>query len=248
MTTYLVTGASGKLGSQIIRHLPGATGMVRHHDSAPPLRYGDYDNPDSLARAFQDVDRLVLVSSPESDPAVRLRQHATAIDAAVAAGVCHITYTSAFGAQHGGDHLETERLLEATGMNVAILRNGLYTEAFVERALDELPSGSITSGAGPARIATASRDDLAEAAAGASADGATGVFELRGPAWNYDELAQLLGVAHVDTERADSFAPLFRLARGGAFAQEAEGLASLLGREPETIGDVVRRLRRDKQS
>jgi NAD(P)H dehydrogenase (quinone) len=267
MESILITGASGRLGGAIVAALAARIPrerlrvLVRTASVADDFgtrgvtaRLGDYTDRRSLVDAFAGVDRLVFVSSPAHDPAIRVPQHRAVVSAAVAAGVRRIVYTSAFGAVHDPGHATTEALLaerfghgDASG--ATILRNGLYTEPFVDRALAESVAGQVTSATDRGALATASIVDLAEAAALAVLrPPARAVLELRGPAWTYDELAALLSsgcgrpVVHerVGVEAAGAFGPVHAIAARGGLAAESGDLSALLGRPPRTLADVVR--------
>ncbi|MEO8254642.1 MAG: SDR family oxidoreductase [Flavobacterium sp.] len=102
----LVTGATGNLGKATIDSLldkgispSDITALVRDETKSAELKskglqikIGDYQNFESLKRAFQGVDKLLLVSS-SSDIDKRFEQHKNAIDAAKEAGVAHLIYT-----------------------------------------------------------------------------------------------------------------------------------------------------------
>ena len=102
----LVTGATGNLGKATIHSLldkgiatSDITALVRDETKAAGLkskgvqvRLGDYQDFESLKSAFQDVDKLLLVSS-SSDIGHRFEQHKNAINAAKATGVNHLIYT-----------------------------------------------------------------------------------------------------------------------------------------------------------
>lgn len=266
MESILITGASGRLGGAIVAALTARTSagglraLVRTDAAARAVREhgvearpGDYADPASLRAAFDGVDRLVFVSSPVLDPAVRIPQHRAVVTTAHEAGVGHVVYTSAFGAEHDPGHAATEALLGELfgGAAATVLRNAFYTEPFVERALAEARSGALTSAAGGGALATASRADLAEAAASAVLrPPARRVHELRGPAWTYDDLAAALArtlghpVRHVavDAEAVGPFGPLHALAARGVLGAESGDLAALLGRPPRGIAEVVREL------
>ena len=96
--TLLVTGASGKLGGAVVRHLldtlqvPAERLIVttRNPDSLADfaargvtVRSADFDQPDMLATAFAGADRLLLVSTDAlMEPGKRLAQHRAAVRAA----------------------------------------------------------------------------------------------------------------------------------------------------------------------
>jgi len=261
MTSFLITGATGRLGGaaldSLLTQVPAADirVLVRRPDDAAPFaargaipHIGDYDDPRSLRPALDGVDRLLFVSSPVLDPARRTAQHLAVVEAATASGVAHVVYTSAMGADHDPAHAATESALAASGAGRTILRNALYTEPFVERALTDAREGVVRSASGPERLATASIADLAEAAVRALLDApAAGPWELRGPAWSFPELAEAVGIhlgrpivhRQVDDAETGAFAPLFPLVRRGAFATETDDLATLLRRAPRGIAEVV---------
>ncbi|MFZ4895468.1 NAD(P)H-binding protein [Plantibacter sp. Mn2098] len=264
MTRFLITGATGNLGAAALHHLldrvpadevsvliRGPEDAARFRARSIEPRRGDYSDPASLATAFSGVDRLLFVSSPVLDPVVRSEQHRAVVGAAIAAGVEHVVYTSAMGAAHDPGHSAAETALREWSGSSTVLRNGLYTDAFVARALQDVDTaGVVRSASNGSPIATAAVADLAEAAAGALVDPPSRqLWELRGPAWTFDDLAEacttLLGrpIGHdlVDDAWTGPFAVLFPLVRRGVFAAETDDLRVLLGREPLSIGDVVRR-------
>ncbi|MDO7882398.1 NAD(P)H-binding protein [Salinibacterium soli] len=249
MTTYLITGSTGRLGSAALGALvqrvgrDAVTALVRGagHPAADVRRVtGDYDDPRSLRQALDGIDRVLFVSSPQLDPAIRSRQHLAVVGAARDAGVEHLVYTSARGAQHDPAHRATESALD--GMSATVLRNTLYTEPWIEAALD---AGVVRSAAAGALISTASIADLGEAAARALvAPPQARVLELRGPAWGFAQLAAVLGspLEEVSDEQTGPFAVLFPLVRAEVLAESGADLAALLDRQPEDIAAVAARL------
>ncbi|WP_395245549.1 SDR family oxidoreductase [Agromyces sp. MMS24-K17] len=164
----------------------------------------DYDRPETIAAALDGVDRVLLVSG--SEPGARLAGHRNVIDAAVAAGVELLAYTSISKADTAvdfplvADHLATEQAIAASGLPAVILRNDWYTENYTADVSRAAESGVVASSTGDGRVASATRADYADAAAVVLlGDGHAGqVYELGGDtAWSYDELAaaasELLG-------------------------------------------------------
>src|ERR1700759_611809 len=143
----VITGATGALNGATVGHLlerlsaGGFAGAVRgtprarsFADRGVEVRSGDYADPASLPAAFAGAGQLLLVSS--SDPgADAVALHRNAIEAAVAAGVGRILYTSHQGAAPGTpfgpgrDHAATEHLLAESGVAWTSLRNGFYAHS-----------------------------------------------------------------------------------------------------------------------
>ena len=227
MTTYLVTGASGQLGKLVIAHLrklvpaENIIALVRSDAARAAYaaegiatRQGDYTDADSLKAALTGVDRLLLISS--SEVGQRAVQHANVIDAAKATGVGFIAYTSLLNADTGGmalgeEHVATEAAIRASGIPFTFLRNGWYSENIAGTAAQALAMGQHFGAAGAGRLATAAREDYAEAAAqvlaGSGHEGK--VYELGGDtAFTLGEYAALLAdvsgkpVSYVDLPEA----------------------------------------------
>lgn len=189
-----VTGATGALGGRVARRLADAGTpqrlVVRDASRAPRLpgadvvTTGGYADTAGMRAAFDGVHTLFLVSATED--ADRMSLHRAAVDAAVAAGVSRIVYTSFLGAgpqatfTFGRDHYHTEEYIRATGVACTFLRDSLY--------VDVLPywpgkDGVLRGPAGDGRFAPVSRDDVADVAAvvltGGGYDGQA--LDLTGP-------------------------------------------------------------------
>lgn len=194
----VVTGASGQLGRLVIeallKKLPAneIVAAVRHPEKVADLaargvqvRLADYDQPASLATAFKGADKLLLISA--SEVGRRLPQHRAVIEAAKAAGVGLLAYTSILHADVSplplaAEHQETEALIRASGLPAVILRNGWYSENYLAGIPAALQYGVVLGSAGEGRIASAARADYAEAAAAAlMLDNQVGrIYELAG--------------------------------------------------------------------
>ncbi len=206
--SIVVTGATGQLGGLVVedllaRGVPAEEIVAagRNADRLAELeglgvqtRAIDFDDPASLASAFAGADRLLLVSGNEVGDRVRL--HTNAIDAAKAAGVKLLVYTSFPKAADtsvllAGEHADTEQALVASGLTYTILRNGIYMENYAGRASEHAAQGTIAGSAGSGRISSAPRAELAEAAAVVlTTDGHENkVYELGGESFSMDELA-----------------------------------------------------------
>ncbi|UKJ77740.1 SDR family oxidoreductase [Azospirillum brasilense] len=175
--TIAVTGATGQLGRLVIARLKetvpasGIVALVRSPAKAADLgveaREADYGNPGALARALAGVDTLLLISSNEIGQ--RAAQHRNVVNAAKAAGVGRIVYTSLLHADRSplslaGEHRETEEELKASGIPFTILRNGWYTENHTGSVGAALAGGAFIGSAGDGRISSATRADYADAA------------------------------------------------------------------------------------
>lgn len=194
--TIAITGASGQLGRAAIEFLKThaaitpiialARDTAKVADLGVEARAFDYTHPGStLATALAGVETLVLISS--SDFNDRVGQHRNVIDAAVAAGVDRIIYTSILKADVSPlliaqDHRETEALIAASGLGATVLRNGWYTENWTGTLGAALEAGALIGAAGAAQFTPATRRDYAEVVAIVAADSAHGgeVYELGG--------------------------------------------------------------------
>ncbi|GAA0411714.1 SDR family oxidoreductase [Leifsonia naganoensis] len=211
--TIVVTGATGHLGRLTVDSLL-ARGVAasdiravgRSAERLAPLAAQgvetaviDFEKPETLTAAFAGADAVLLVSG--SEVGKRVQQHRNAIEAAEAAGVGRLVYTSAPHATDGAlvlapEHKATEELLAASSLPVTILRNNWYTENYSGLVDQAAATGEIVGSAGEGRVASASRKDYAEAAAVVlTTDGHEGaIYELSGDvAWTFDELATAVG-------------------------------------------------------
>jgi NAD(P)H dehydrogenase (quinone) len=207
-----VTGATGQLGQLVVNGLlekgPSNTiiAVVRDKKKAQPLvqrgvdvRVAHYGDPAALKAAFSGVDRLLLISS--SEVGKRTKQHKNVVDAAKAAGVKRIVYTSAPKATTtklvvAPEHKATEENILQSGMEYTILRNNWYTENYKDRVETARKTGAVVASAGVGRVASATRADYAAGAAavllGTGHEGK--VYELGGDhAWDFNELAETIG-------------------------------------------------------
>ncbi|WP_037906155.1 SDR family oxidoreductase [Actinacidiphila yeochonensis] len=210
-----VTGATGRLGRHTVEALLGrgvpasqivATGRDTDKikdlaDRGVTVRRADFADSDSLEAAFAGADRLLLVST--TTPGERFANHRRAIDAAKAAGVSHVVYTSMVNADSArvilaDSHRETERHLRAAGVPFTILRNGWYLDNYTSLLPLYRQNGGIPGAAGEGRVSAATIADHAEAAAAVlAADGHVGaVYELGGDeAFTLTELAARVSAA-----------------------------------------------------
>jgi NAD(P)H dehydrogenase (quinone) len=277
--SIVVTGATGQLGRLVVeslltRGVPAeqivATGreVAKLDDLAARgvvVRRADFDDRASLDAAFAGADRVLLVSGPAVGS--RVPQHQNVIDAARAAGVQLLAYTSITNADRGGfliaaEHKATEEAIVASGLAHTFLRNGWYLENYTGQLPVYLEHGVVGS-AGDGRVSPATRADLAEAAAAALLlDRPASVYELGGEAFSLKELAATVGdlagkdVAYTDLPAEEftkvlvgagvpeAFAAVLAeadlaLGRGELYADPAD-LAGLLGRPATTLTEALR--------
>ncbi|NBC36580.1 NAD(P)H-binding protein [Novosphingobium sp. FSY-8] len=183
MGKIVITGASGNYGRGVTDRLVAmgrAADLILITRSPEKLaaraaqgcevRYGDYDKPETLAAAVAGADKMLLISGTRVG--ARVVQHKAAIDAAAAAGVRHILYTSFIGiddpanpAEVRHDHIETERLMKASGCAWTMLRDAHYADAMIIMAgPGMMASRQWVSNSADGKEAMVWRDDCIESA------------------------------------------------------------------------------------
>jgi NAD(P)H dehydrogenase (quinone) len=204
-----VTGATGRLGGRVAGRLAAAGVeqrlLVRDPARAPGLpgssvRQASFDDADAVRAGLDGVSVLLMVSAAES--ADRLDQHLTFVDAAAAAGVEHIVYTSFYGAAPhctftlGRDHYATEERIRASGMRFTFLRDNFYADFMPALAGAD---GVIRGPAGDGRVAAVAVEDVADAATAVllgAAEHAGATYGLTGPeALTLDDVAVIVSAA-----------------------------------------------------
>ncbi|MDN4171629.1 NmrA family NAD(P)-binding protein [Nocardioides sp. SOB77] len=279
--SIVVTGATGHLGRLVVeslleRGVPAAditaTGRAveRVADLAERgvrvLRV-ELDDRAAVDAALAGADKVLLVSGTEPD---RVAQHGTVVDAAVAAGVGHLVYTSAPRASTtsmllAAAHRETEQLLAASGLATTVLRNAWYVENYTDQVATYREHGMLGA-AGGGRVSVALREEYAAAAAAVlTGEGHEGrVYELGGPAVTLpevaaavsqaighevaytdvpvDQLQQVLAGAGVPAPMDAVLADVDRAIAAGELAVDPIDLETLLGRPVTPLGEAVRRV------
>ena len=273
---YAVTGATGHLGRLAVndllrRGVPAGNvfALVRDPSRADDLRdlgvgvrEADYDRPETLGPALEGIERLLLVSGNEVGR--RVPQHRAVVEAAGAADVGYVVYTSVLRADDtelvlAPEHAETEQILRESGLPHAVARNGWYTENYSAQIDDYLARGEILAAAGDGRVAGATRADYAAAAVSllvGDMPDQVGVHELGGPAFTLSDLAAAITEVTGTTVTYRDVAPealVTEMVEAGADRPTAEfvaaldtapdELAGLLGRAPTPLVDVVRAAR-----
>ncbi|MDX3773689.1 SDR family oxidoreductase [Chromatiaceae bacterium AAb-1] len=218
MTQYplVVTGASGHLGRKVVEYLLNTLHVAPENIIAlsrkpenladfaavgVQVRAADFDDTGSLAQAFAGGKRLLLISTDTLDmPGKRLQQHLNAVAVAGQSDIQHIVYTSMPKPEtsvllFAGDHLNTEKAVQASGKSWTILRNNWYFENLFLSLGHMLESGHWYSAAGDGKVAHIARNDLAYAAAVALAanDVTSKTYTLTGTeAFTETEIAKLV--------------------------------------------------------
>lgn len=225
-----------------------------------------YEDEAALTVALEGVDRLVLVSG--SEVGQRLAQHTNIINAAKAAKVGFIAYTSLLNLDTSElglvpEHRGTEEMLADSGIVHAVLRNGWYWENYASALDSGRAVGKIFGAAGDAKVSGAARRDYAEAAAAVvTADGHAGkVYELAGsPALTYPGIAAEVGavigsdVEYVNqsveeyqatlesfglpADVAAMFAGMDPIIADGALYSESTDLEQLIGRPSTPLAEA----------
>lgn len=278
-----ITGATGQLGHLVIDALlktvaaEQIVAIARDPAKAADLtakgvqvRRADYGDATALTAALSGVKKLLLISS--SEVGQRTAQHRNVIEAAKAAGVGFIAYTSLLHADRSPlglaqEHVATERMLTESGIPFALLRNGWYTENYLASVPPALEHGVFIGSAGDGKIASATRADYAEAAARVlTLDNQAGnVYELAGDeAWTLADLSALLSqqsgkpVVYQNLSEANFKAallgaglpePLAALlansdagASKGGLFDDSRQLSALIGRPATPLAESVRDL------
>jgi NAD(P)H dehydrogenase (quinone) len=145
--TVAVTGASGGVGSRVVRslldleHDLDVVALTRRPDAIPTLphltaRYANYEEPSSLRASLSSVDTLIFISSDGVAEPMR-RHHAHVVAAAIEAGVRHVVYTSIVDVSpdstfyYASVHRETEAMLADSGLSHALARTSIFADYFV---------------------------------------------------------------------------------------------------------------------
>jgi NAD(P)H dehydrogenase (quinone) len=279
----LVTGATGHFGAKVMDTLlttvpaENLAVSVRDTEKAKALqergvevRQGDFNEPSTLEKAFEGVDRLLIISTQDNNE-TRIKQHVAAVEAAKKANVRFIAYTSLANIDKSElslavVHRETEAAIRNTGIPYAFLRNNWYIENEAPSFQGVLMGAPLAISAGDGRVGWATRDDYAEAAAKVLAGDRyeNSVYELCGTPISYDELAAILGKVigrEVPVEKVDdsTYASIMEGAglpkdlvaflvdiqssiRKGSLDSESDDFEKLLGRKPTPLSDVIGRI------
>jgi NAD(P)H dehydrogenase (quinone) len=279
-----ITGASGRVGrvaldtalerypaDEIVATTRTPDALGRYRSAGVTVRFADFDEESSLDDAFVGIDQLVILSATNAT-GKRHEEHENAINAANRAGVHRIVFTSMLGVDRPNhpaglsaqEYRAAEILIEASGIDHVILRNGPYTELnAVERMLPAIPLGRFRMNAGDGRSAFISRRDFGRAVVAAVRADLSGTVDLTGPALHNftevtDAIARLLGIefryesiddeTYRDELRAGGADELLTdvvsgtglAIRTGYFGALTDTAEQLLGRPPVSLEQVLR--------
>jgi NAD(P)H dehydrogenase (quinone) len=270
----VVTGATGQLGRLVIEGLRKAGANVvagarnTGADLGVEVRELDYDRPETIEPALVGADQVLLISGNE--PGKRIPQHTAVVDAAKRAGVRHLVYTSAPHADTtplvlAPEHKATEEAIRASGLPFTFLRNGWYHENYVDSIRQGAETGEIVGAAGNGTVASAARQDFADAAVAVlTSDGHENkVYELTGDtAWTFPQFAaevaavagkpvayrnlpaaefqQFLVDAGTPAEVAGFVAALEQNIADGTLGHTPGDLRTLIGRPTTPVADTIK--------
>jgi NAD(P)H dehydrogenase (quinone) len=233
----IVSGASGNLGGLTVKELlargvPASRlilvsrtpdELAEYAALGASVRFGDFTKPESLPAAYEGGSRMLLISvggTPTESASVLLKR---AIDAAKAAGVRHIAYTSYVGITRGdvegraADHQQTEEILMASGVAWTMLRNSIYMDGLIRQAAQMVADGRAVIPPNESPIGYIARADCAAAAAAVlSTPGHEGkAYDITGPA--------LLGVRETAAAASAVTGKQIDVVQGGADARPGFG-------------------------
>jgi uncharacterized protein YbjT (DUF2867 family) len=229
----LVTGASGRAGTEMVRQLAAAGVPVRaaihYPDHDAESRVGpvdfvevDFDRPDTLDTAFRGVDEAVLITPEET---TMVAQTHNLVQAAERAGVGHLVRLSFLHAGAAGGplldwHREAEEVVAASSIPSTILRPNSYMQNFLTMYGPSIfVRGAFFTPMGSGRISYIDARDVADATVRIllRGDRDERVYSLTGPVpLPHDQIAEILTravgqpVRYVDVGEEDACVALRR--------------------------------------
>ncbi|MUK02493.1 NAD(P)H-binding protein [Vibrio cholerae] len=270
-----LTGVTGALGRAVADALVAAglplLLLARTPARAPSLpgcavRFADYEDVDASTAALRGMRTVFMVSASESEH--RLDQHRSFVDAAAAAGVRHVVYTSFFGAAADAtftlarDHFRTEEHIRASGMTWTFLRNNFYLDLMPALVGDD---GVLRGPAGVGRVAAVSRADIAAVAAVVLQrpdEHLDATYHLTGPeALSMADIAAVLSVAdgrtvtfhdetlgeayasrapwHAPPWQVDAWVSTYTAIAAGEMCATSTDVETITGRRPQTLAEFL---------
>lgn len=266
MSNILVTGATGHLGRTVVAELLKRTAAgnisVLVRDAAKAAAWqekgvkvftGNYNDYDSLVAAFQHIDQLYFISGNEV--ADRLQQHENVVNAAIAAKVGHVFYTSFQRKTEDGSsaiqivadaHLKTEAWLKASGLTYTFLKHTLYADVLPMFLGAKVLETGIILPAGDGKVPYATREDMGEAGAilllGSGHENKA--YELAaGTTYSFGDIANILSelsgkeVSYISPASADFLAQLTELGVPGEIVQITAAFCAGIAQEEFNFPD-----------
>lgn len=217
-TTILVTGATGNIGSELVKQLSfhgkGKNVRVRAavrsidkaakiKDSGVELVETDYEKPTTLSEAFNGVDKLFLNTPFQADMAELTSNIVT--EAAKSGTVKHIVKLSVLGAEAEPTitmsrlHRQAEKMIEESGIPFTFLRASGFMQNFVNFFGNSIKSkGAFYVPAGDGKLSFVDVRDIATVGAKVLTDDQHDIhngraYPITGPeALSYGEAAEIL--------------------------------------------------------
>lgn len=208
---YAISAVTGNFGKEAIKilmknvHRDEIVALARNVEKAEKqlpagldVRPFDYGNVEQMTESLQDVDKLLFVSSQPSMELPRMTQHQNVVDAAKAAGVEFVVYTSFPHAETADnflshDHTKTEAAIKEAGLNHAFVRNNWYLENEATVLAPAAQGNPFVYAAEDGHVGWALEAEYAEGAVRVLlSKQPKEVYEFAGPRHTYAELAEAL--------------------------------------------------------
>ncbi|MFR3685467.1 MAG: SDR family oxidoreductase [Enterococcus sp.] len=179
---YAVTGATGNLGSRVVKEfsrlvdkkeilalvhtLSKAQGLI---DQGITVRTGDYADVEDMTRALENVDLLIYIPSKTYDLVQRVIELENTLEAMKKAQVKKIIFVSFFADQEKNPFVMSPyygyapRRLAGSGLEYTIVKNSLYADPLVPYLPELIERKNIIYPIGQEKLSFISLDDSAEA-------------------------------------------------------------------------------------
>ena len=271
----LVTGAGGNVGSEVLRQLAQTGAPVRaafqslSKASAPPgveVAAVDYNRPETLKSALNNVDRVFLVGPPNAQLPLLERK---AVDVIALSQVRHLVKLSAMGGRQAifpSLHAESEDYISSLGVPHTFLRPNGFMQNVINYSSPTINQENVFYGSeGSGKISQIDVRDIAAVAVRVlTEDGHVGnTYTLTGPeALSNTQVAEILSdvlgrqirFVNLDPPQlkqallsagtpewsADALLDLQRLYREGGAATVTSDVEQILGRKPTSFAQFVR--------
>ena len=215
--TILVTGATGTVGSEVVRQLSSDassyeikagvhsienTNKIQQYDRVKAVQI-DYDKIEGLETAFKGVEKLFLLTHPSSKT---VEHESNLVVEAKKSGIKHIVKQSIMRADLGADvetmrlHRQSEKLIEESGIPYTFLRPNEFMQGFINFQGTTIKSNNaFYIPAEDAKVSFVDARDIAAVAVRALVDGDkhyNKTYMITGPeALSYHQTAEILSNA-----------------------------------------------------